>query len=126
MDDTRAETARTSRRIPGHVPVPRYRHWTGPAILSQGFRPFFMLAGLWSAGALVVWLHALFGMIEIPTAFDPLTWHVHEMLFGFVAATVAGFLLTAIPNCTGRLRSEERRVGNACVSTGRSRWSPDH
>jgi uncharacterized protein involved in response to NO len=39
----------------------------------------------------------------LPSRFDPLTWHIHEMLFGFVMAAVAGFLLTAIPNWTGRL-----------------------
>jgi uncharacterized protein involved in response to NO len=38
----------------------------------------------------------------LPSRFDPLTWHIHEMLFGFVPATVAGFLLTAIPTWTGR------------------------
>src|SRR5271169_5047710 len=40
--------------------------------------------------------------IEIPSRFDPLAWHIHEMLFGFVIAAIAGFLLTAIPNWTGR------------------------
>jgi uncharacterized protein involved in response to NO len=39
----------------------------------------------------------------LPTAFDPVDWHVHEMLFGFVIAAIAGFLLTAIPNWTGRM-----------------------
>jgi uncharacterized protein involved in response to NO len=43
------------------------------------------------------------GAVELPTAFAPITWHVHELLFGFVAAAIAGFLLTAIPNWTGRL-----------------------
>lgn len=38
----------------------------------------------------------------LPSRFDPLAWHIHEMLFGFVMAAVAGFLLTAIPNWTGR------------------------
>src|SRR5690606_16871408 len=45
----------------------------------------------------------LAGAFELPTALDPLAWHRHEMLFGFVGAVVAGFLLTAIPNWTGRL-----------------------
>lgn len=39
----------------------------------------------------------------LPSRFDPLTWHIHEMLFGFVMAAIGGFLLTAIPNWTGRL-----------------------
>jgi uncharacterized protein involved in response to NO len=41
--------------------------------------------------------------IELPSRFGPLAWHIHEMLFGFIMATIAGFLLTAIPNWTGRL-----------------------
>ena len=45
----------------------------------------------------------LAGEIELPTALDPLAWHRHEMLFGFLGAVIAGFLLTAIPNWTGRL-----------------------
>ena len=31
-----------------------------------------------------------------------MSWHIHEMLFGFVMAAVGGFLLTAIPNWTSR------------------------
>ena len=53
--------------------------------------------------ALALWLAMFFGYVQLPTRFDPLAWHVHEMLFGFVMAAVAGFLLTAIPNWTGRL-----------------------
>ncbi|HEX5078718.1 MAG TPA: NnrS family protein [Geminicoccaceae bacterium] len=83
--------------------IPRYRNWQGPALLRQGFRPFFLAAGLWAAGALLLWLAMLEGTATLPTAFDPLTWHAHEMLFGFAAAAVAGFLLTAVPNWTGRM-----------------------
>jgi uncharacterized protein involved in response to NO len=36
-------------------------------------------------------------------AFSLLEWHVHELVYGYVAAVVAGFLLTAVPNWTGRL-----------------------
>src|SRR5580692_9289191 len=71
-------------------------------LLSAGFRPFFIAATAWSAVALAVWLSLLTGDIELPSGFDPLSWHVHEMLFGFVMAAVGGFLLTAIPNWTGR------------------------
>ncbi len=74
-----------------------------PVILSQGFRPFFLAAGLWAAVALILWLTMLFTGATVPSRFDPLTWHIHEMLFGFVMAAVTGFLLTAIPNWTGRL-----------------------
>jgi uncharacterized protein involved in response to NO len=74
-----------------------------PAFLTYGFRPFFLAAGLWSAVALTMWIVMLDTGVTLPSRFDPLTWHVHEMLFGFVMAAIAGFLLTAIPNWTGRL-----------------------
>src|SRR6516164_10691284 len=83
--------------------IPRYRRTTGPALFSAGFRPFFLLGALWSALAILIWLPAFAGEYQIPTIFPPVTWHVHEMVFAFGAATVAGFLLTAIPNWTGRM-----------------------
>jgi uncharacterized protein involved in response to NO len=70
--------------------------------LSIGFRPFFLAAGLWAVVAVAVWLCMLTGELSLPSRFTPLEWHIHEMLFGFVMAGVAGFLLTAIPNWTGR------------------------
>ena len=73
-----------------------------PALFDRGFRPFFLLAGLWAPTALLLWLAMLAGILEPPTAMDPLAWHVHEMLFGFVAAAIAGFLLTAVPGWAGR------------------------
>lgn len=83
--------------------IPRYRSWDGPAVLSAGFRPFFLVAGLWAAIAMPLWLAVLYGHATLPTAFDPVTWHGHEMLFGFAQAAIAGFLLTAVPNWTGRM-----------------------
>ncbi len=68
-----------------------------------GYRPFFTSGALWALVALTLWLFALSGTLTLPTHFDPLAWHRHEMLFGFVGAVIAGFLLTAIPNWTGRL-----------------------
>lgn len=72
-------------------------------ILRGGFRPFFFGGAAWGLIALTIWICTLAGEISLPSAFDPLSWHRHEMLFGFVGAIVAGFLLTAIPNWTGRL-----------------------
>lgn len=74
-----------------------------PPVLRAGFRPFFFLAAIWAVVVIALWIPALRGAIELPTAFDALAWHRHEMLFGFVGAAIAGFLLTAIPNWTGRL-----------------------
>jgi uncharacterized protein involved in response to NO len=76
---------------------------TTATIFSHGFRPFFLGAGVWAAGVIAVWLLVFQGDAMVPTGFDPLAWHAHEMLFGFAFAAVAGFLLTAVPNWTGRL-----------------------
>ncbi len=83
--------------------VPRYRAFSGPALLSAGFRPFFLGAAIWAAAAIPLWLCAYADGLVLPTHLAPAVWHAHEMIFGFAAATVAGFLLTAIPNWTGRL-----------------------
>lgn len=68
-----------------------------------GFRPFFFAGAAWAVVALTLWVCTLLGDITLPTALDALAWHRHEMLFGFVGAIMAGFLLTAVPNWTGRL-----------------------
>lgn len=81
----------------------RSRMAAAPAFLRGGFRPFFLGGAVWAVAALVLWLCSLAGVVALPSQFDPLSWHRHEMLFGFVGAVVAGFLLTAIPNWTGRL-----------------------
>ena len=72
-------------------------------LLAQGFRAFFLAAGLWALCAMVLWLAVLFDHAELGSAFDPVAWHAHELIFGYGGAAVAGFLLTAIPNWTGRL-----------------------
>ena len=72
------------------------------ALLDGAFRPFFLAASLWAAVALGLWIAQYQGALAFAGPLDPLTWHIHEMLFGFVFAAIAGFLLTAIPNWTGR------------------------
>ena len=81
----------------------RMRTYSGPAILGYGFRPFFLLGAVWAGLVVALWLGILAGLVAIPMAFSPLEWHVHELLYGYVPAVVAGFLLTAVPNWTGRL-----------------------
>ena len=73
----------------------------GFALFAYGFRPFFLLAGLFAALAVPIWL-ALYqrGTMLLP-ALPPQLWHSHEMIYGFVAAAVAGFLSTAVPSWTG-------------------------
>ena len=85
------------------VAIPRYRRQSGPVLLSAGFRPFFLGAAIWAALAIPLWLALYANEIGLPSTLAPLVWHAHEMVFGFAMAAVAGFLLTAIPNWTGRM-----------------------
>jgi uncharacterized protein involved in response to NO len=84
-------------------PVPRGIARSGPVILAYGFRPFFLAAGLWAVLAMGLWIGALAVDLPIGQGYGGPAWHAHEMLFGYTSAALAGFLLTAIPNWTGRL-----------------------
>lgn len=67
-----------------------------------GVPAFFLAAALWAAFSLTLWIVLFETGSALPSRFDPLSWHIHAMLFGFVLAAIAGFILTAIPNWTGR------------------------
>jgi uncharacterized protein involved in response to NO len=84
-------------------PIPRLKANQGPVLLSYGFRPFFLLGAIYAGLAVLAWLPMFNGELELWTAFGPIDWHVHELLYGYLPAVVTGFLLTAIPNWTGRL-----------------------
>ncbi|WP_374533458.1 NnrS family protein [Phenylobacterium sp.] len=84
----------TAQAIRGH---------RGLALFSGGFRPFFLFASLWGAVVAPIWVAALHLNGGLVAGLDGRAWHVHEMLFGFLCGVIAGFLLTAIPNWTGRL-----------------------
>ncbi|CAH0447582.1 hypothetical protein LMG10661_03649 [Ralstonia syzygii subsp. syzygii] len=78
--------------------------YTGWPLFALGFRPFYLLAagfaviGMAASAALLLnWLPAVRGPV-----LAPLFWHAHEMVFGFAAAAVVGFLFTAGKNWTGR------------------------
>jgi len=75
----------------------------GSSLWARGFRPFFLASAVWAIIAIAVWAPVSSGDIQLHTAFSPVDWHSHEMIFGYVAAVAAGFLLTAVPNWTGRL-----------------------
>jgi uncharacterized protein involved in response to NO len=81
----------------------RGRRSSGPAILHYGFRPFFLFAALYAALAVPMWLAVYAWGVPLSGPFTGSAWHAHEMIFGYVGAVVAGFILTAIPNWTGRL-----------------------
>jgi uncharacterized protein involved in response to NO len=71
-------------------------------VLASGFRPFFLLAALYAVVMVPLWLAILNGKLAPSTYLPPVTWHAHEMTWGFVTAVVAGFLLTAVGNWTQR------------------------
>jgi uncharacterized protein involved in response to NO len=75
-------------------------HVTNRPLFALGFRPFFFAAALSGVVLPLAWLAVLFGDAAAPGWLDPFLWHGHEMLFGFAAAAIAGFLLTAVPSWT--------------------------
>ncbi|WEZ85744.1 NnrS family protein (plasmid) [Rhizobium sp. 32-5/1] len=94
------DTIEPQRRKGG---IPRGLSATGPVLFSYGFRPFFLGGAAWACVAMAVWIAAISGRMDIGGSYGAPAWHAHEMLFGFGSAIVAGFLLTAVPNWTGRL-----------------------
>lgn len=79
------------------------KHLAIPPVLRLGFRPFFLAGTAFALLALPLWLLALAGHTSSwAPAGGWLGWHRHEMFFGFGAAIIAGFLLTAVQNWTGQ------------------------
>ena len=70
------------------------------ALFELGFRPFFLLGGLFACVSVLPWVLSLHGVAFMPLG-GGLWWHVHEMIFGFALAIIIGFLLTAAQNWTG-------------------------
>jgi len=83
-------------------PIARTTRPSGSALFARGFRPFFLGAGAMALLGIVGWLLVLGGQQPLSSPLDLLAWHSHEMLFGMLGAALAGFLLTAVPNWTGR------------------------
>lgn len=83
--------------------IPRGLSRSGPVLFSYGFRPFFLGGGIWAVLAMALWVAALSGVGAPGGAYGAPFWHMHEMLFGFSSAVLSGFLMTAVPNWTGRM-----------------------
>jgi len=84
-----------------HLAEPQRANGGWP-ILALGFRPFFLLAAILATTAVPLWLLIYQGSLEPVSVLPPTIWHGHEMVFGFAVAVIAGFLLTAASNWTGR------------------------
>ncbi len=79
------------------------RAYSGPVFFERGFRPFFFAAGLWGALALPIWIYLFATGHDLPAYVPARDWHIHEMLYGYLPAAMTGFVLTAVPNWTGRM-----------------------
>jgi len=74
---------------------------SGAAILNLGFRPFFAGAAMFSLVSVLAWMGLYVFNWQWQPALPGLTWHAHEMVYGYAMAVIAGFLLTAVRNWTG-------------------------
>ncbi|MDZ4134545.1 MAG: NnrS family protein [Paracoccaceae bacterium] len=70
-------------------------------LFGEGFRVFFLAAGLYAVFVLAGWLGWLSGRVDLAVAMPPQHWHGHELIFGYATAALGGFFLTAVPNWTG-------------------------
>ncbi|MBX3348986.1 MAG: NnrS family protein [Nitrospira sp.] len=82
---------------------PTFPRYDGPAFLSYGFRLFFLGAAVFAGLMVLVWVAVFAGLVQGEFLYPAREWHVHEMLFGYLPALIAGFLLTAMPNWTDRM-----------------------
>ena len=89
----------------------RQQNKTSIGLLADPFRPFFLGASLFALFAVPLWAWLYAAAPESLASFDAFAWHRHEMLFGYLAAVLTGFLFTAIPNWTGRLPLRGGRLG---------------
>ncbi len=71
-------------------------------LFAYGFRSHFFLAGLAALVLVPVWALSVAAGTPLGSGWPPTLWHGHEMLFGFIASAIAGFLLTAVPSWTGQ------------------------
>jgi len=89
------------------------RRTSGFALFEYGYRPFFLLAALHGVVLVPIWVAAVFGWLALPVEME-VSWHVHEMVYGFAAAGLAGLMLTAVPNWTGAPPPRGALAGGRC------------
>jgi uncharacterized protein involved in response to NO len=109
----------TAAAPPEHPPAP-----PAAAIFAIGFRPFFVGAGVFATLALAFWTWAWWTGAQLTLAWPAMTWHGHEMVFGYSFAVVAGFFLTAVRNWTGVNTCTPRSLAALCAVWGAARLLP--
>jgi uncharacterized protein involved in response to NO len=80
---------------------PDIRPETGIAVFNLGFRPFFLLAGISALLLIPLWIYVYTTGSDDFSYYGAVSWHSHEMIFGYSVAVISGFLLTAVRNWTG-------------------------
>lgn len=90
------------RDRPRHGGIPRGVGRDGLVLLSYGFRPFYLGASLWAIATITIWICAMNGWLGVGDVYGRSAWHAHELLFGFMPAVLTGYLMTTVPNWTGR------------------------
>lgn len=81
-----------------------------PMVFHDGWRAFFLGAGVYGVAVVALWLCWIAGWTDLPVAPPPPAWHAHEMILGFASAALGGFFLTAVPNWTGARQAPARFV----------------
>lgn len=82
-------------------------------LFGEGFRAFFLAAGLFAQLAVGLWTLSLILPVPLPEALPPAEWHAHELIFGYGGAALGGFFLTAVPNWTGAKAARHRFIAVA-------------
>jgi uncharacterized protein involved in response to NO len=84
-------------------------------LFALGFRAFFALAGLSALALIALWKSIYDGSLTSANYFPATLWHAHEMLLGYAAAVIAGFLLTAVKNWTGEQTLAGDKLAGLCL-----------
>lgn len=106
MNETGSGTSKTAHRS---------QQQPASVVLALGFRPLYLLAALFAALAVPVWIGQFAGLLPGPATMPAVLWHGHEMIFGFAVAVIAGFLFTAGQNWTGLPTPKGWRLGLICL-----------
>ena len=106
------ELRRPGARPPSQTPeAPR-----GFALLALGFRPLYLLAALFAALSVPLWIAQFAGLLPGPGGLPAMLWHGHEMVFGFAMAVIVGFLFTAGQTWTGLPTPKGWLLGLICLA----------
>lgn len=95
--------------------IPRGLGRDGAILLSYGFRPFYLGASLWAIATITIWICTISGWLQPAETYGQSAWHAHELLFGFMPAVLVGYLMTTVPNWTGRFPLSGKPLGRLFI-----------